>query len=292
METGEKVRLPPTLELVRPMNCLLTGVAVLVGAVIAVGNMSMAWEVIIFSFLAAVLVAAGGNAINDYTDQETDRINRPNRPIPSGRITASRALITSQVLFIAGIALTLFLNLYCLLLAGLNSLVLLGYAWKLKRRGLVGNLSIGYLVGSTFLFGGLATAHVRAGPIIPNEILLLVLMASLSTVGRELIKAIEDMEGDRKLGFRTFPLIHGSGKAVAVAVGFLGAAVAISPLPYVLGIFGWQYLVLVIGSIASFLAAAAMVAQSQASKAAAKASLACKVGMGLGLISFMVGVLV
>jgi hypothetical protein len=48
----------------------------------------------------------------------------------------------------------------------------------------------------------------------------------------------------------------------------------------------------VIGSIASFLAAAAMVAQSQASKAAAKASLACKVGMGLGLISFMVGVLV
>ena len=288
MQIGEKVRLPPTLELARPINCLLTGAAVLIGAIIAAGNLNMTWQALIPSLLAAAFVAAGGNAINDYTDQGIDRINRPNRPIPSGRITASRALITSQVLFIVGIAFALFLNLYCLMLASLNSLVLVLYAWKLKRRGLVGNLSIGYLVGSTFLFGGLATA----GLLIPSELLILVLMASLSTVGRELIKAIEDMKGDRKLGFKTFPLRHGVGKAAVLAVVFIGAAIAISPLPYLLGIFEWQYLAVVIVSIAAFLAAVGMISQSREPKATTKASLACKIGMGLGLLAFMVGALV
>jgi len=285
------VRLPPTLELARPINCLLTGAAVLIGEVVTVGNLNIPGQALISvsisAFFAAALVAAGGNAMNDYFDQRIDRINRPNRPIPSGRITASRAMITAQVLFVAGIIFTvIFLNPYCLLLVGLNSLVLILYAWRVKRQGLVGNLSIGYLVGSTFLFGGLATA----GPLIPGKLLLLVLMASLSTVGRELIKAIEDMKGDRNLGLRTFPIRHGAEKAAVLAVGFICAAIAISPLPYILGIFfGWQYLALVMVSIAAFLTAAGTIARNQESKSAAKASLACKLGMGLGLLAFMVG---
>jgi geranylgeranylglycerol-phosphate geranylgeranyltransferase len=286
------VRLPPTLELTRPLNCLLTGAAVLIGGVITAGNLDIPGHVLISAFFAAALVAAGGNAMNDYFDQRIDRINRPDRPIPSGRITASRALTTARVLFMAGIIFTVFLSPYCILLVGLNSLVLVLYAWGVKRQGLVGNLLIGYMVGSTFLFGGLATAYSRAGALIPSELLILVLMASLSTVGRELIKAIEDMKGDRKLGFKTFPLRHGADKAAVLAVVFIGAAIVISPLPYLLGIFGRQYLAIVIVSIAAFLAAAGMIAQSQGAKAATKASLACKVGMGLGLVAFMVGALV
>ena len=287
MQIGEKVRLPPTLELTRPLNCLLTGGAVLIGEVVTVGNLNIPALVSILAFLAAALVAAGGNAMNDYSDREIDRINRPNRPIPSGRITASRARTTAQVLFIAGIIFAVFLNPYCILLVGLNSLVLILYAWGVKRQGLVGNLSIGYLVGSTFLFGGLATA----GPL-PSELLILVLMASLSTVGRELIKAIEDMKGDRKLGFKTFPIRHGAGKAAALAVVFIGAAITISPLPYLFGIFGWQYLTLVSFSIAAFLVGAGTIVRSRDPNAAKKASLMCKVGMGLGLIAFMVGMFV
>ncbi len=292
MQIGEKVRLPPTLELTRPLNCLLTGAAVLIGEVVTVGNLNIPGQVLISAFLAAVLVAAGGNAMNDYSDQRIDRINRPDRPIPSGRITASRALTTAQVLFMAGIIFTVFLNPYCLLLVGLNSLVLILYAWGVKRKGLAGNLSIGYLVGSTFLFGGLATAHLRAGPLIPSELLVLVLMASLSTVGRELIKAIEDMRGDRKLGFKTFPIRHGAGKAAALAVVFIGAAIVISPLPYLFGIFGWQYLTLVSFSIAAFLVGARTITRSRDTNAAKKASFMCKVGMGLGLIAFTVGAFV
>ena len=286
------MRLPPTLELTRPLNCLLTGAAVLIGEVVTIGNLNIHGYVLISAFLAAAFVAAGGNAMNDYFDQRIDHINRPDRPIPSGRITASKALTTAQVLFVTGIIFTVFLNIYCLLLVGLNSLFLTLYAWGVKRQGLVGNLSIGYLVGSTFLFGGLATAYFRPGPLIPSKLLILVLMASLSTVGRELIKAIEDMRGDRKLRYKTFPLRHGAGKAAALAVVFIGAAIVISPLPYLFGIFGWQYLTLVSFSIAVFLVGAGTIARSRDPNAAKKASFMCKVGMGLGLIAFTVGAFV
>jgi geranylgeranylglycerol-phosphate geranylgeranyltransferase len=116
-------------------------------------------------------------------------------------------------------------------------------------------------------------------------------MAALSTVGRELIKGIEDMLGDRKLGFKTFPLHHGAGKAAALATCFIGVAIAISPLPYVLEIFGWPYLAFVIPSIAAFIAAVAIIVRSRRPKAAGRASLACKIGMGLGLLAFLAGVL-
>lgn len=281
----------PTFDLVRPVNCLLSGIAVLIGAVVTFGQLNIAGTVLISSFFAAALVAGGGNAINDYFDRDIDRVNRPDRPIPSKRMSPRRALITAQALFLAGIVLTIFLNPYCLALAGLNALVLFLYAWKLKRRGLSGNTSIGYLVGSTFLFGGLATAHLRTGPPITIGLLILVLMASLSTIGRELIKAIQDMSGDRKMRFKTFPLRYGAGKAAALAVVFIVAAVALSPVPYLLRIFSWQYLAVVIASIAAFMAAIVIIARKRVPKVAGEASLICKIGMALGLLAFIVGTL-
>lgn len=279
----------PILELTRLLNCVLAGMAVLIGAVIATGNLNIPWLVLFSAFATAALVAGGGNAVNDYFDRDIDRINRPHRPIPSGKITPRMALIIAQGLFMAGIAFTAFLNIYCFLLAILNSAVLFVYTWKLKRLGLAGNVSVGYLVGSTLLFGGLATAHLRTGPLIPSGLLVLVLMASVSTIGRELIKAIEDMRGDRKLGFKTFPLSYGVGKTATLAIRFLGVAIAISPVPYLLGIFGWLYLALLIISVVAFLVAIVIIARSRDLKAASKASLACKIGMGLGLLAFLAG---
>jgi geranylgeranylglycerol-phosphate geranylgeranyltransferase len=156
--------------------------------------------------------------------------------------------------------------------------------------GLPGNITIGYLVGSTFLFGGLVTGPY-AGVIVPTELLILVLMAALSTIGRELIKGVQDMRGDRKLRLRTFPLTHGARKAAVLATAFILTAVFVSPLPYVLGIFGWAYLMPLALSVLSFLFACAKILRKQTPSATGKASRACKVGMGWGLIAFLVGTL-
>lgn len=276
------------LELVRPVNCALSGGAVVIAGAIAASGATVPGHVYLVAFFVAAIVAAGGNAINDYFDREIDKVNRPDRPIPSKRIAPDRALKTAQSLFIAGILLSILLvNVYCFFLAALNSLVLVLYSGFFKRRGLPGNISIGYLVGSTFLFGGLSTRVYAAGTLISMSLLILVLMAALSTMGRELIKAIEDMPGDKKMGFKTLPLEHGHRVAAVLAVVFILAAIMLSPIPYIQGIFGDYYLYLLVPSIASFLAACATILAGP--KRAGVASLGCKIGMGLGLFAFLAG---
>ena len=285
--------LPASLELIRPINCVLAGIAVLIGGVVGSGRINFAGpDAYILTFLVAALVAGGGNAINDYFDQAIDKINRPKRPIPSGRMKPETALRIARGLLIAGILVSVGLkNPYCFAIAGLNSLMLVLYAEKLKRMGLPGNLTIGYLVGSTFLFGGVAISPYGSGPLVPTELWVLVLMAALSTVGRELIKGIEDMPGDRKLGLRTFPLTYGARKAAVVSALFILTAVGLSPIPYLEGIFGRAYLLPLLASIGFFLAATALILWKPDPKQAKRASLACKLGMGLGLAAFLAGAL-
>jgi len=280
--------------LVRPWNCILAGLAVLVGVFIAGKTFHFNGELVgidwtfyefvraALAFAAAALITGAGNTINDYFDRRIDKVNRPDRPIPSGRIKAPEALTISQTLFIVGIFLTVFVNVACVLLAALNSLMLAFYAAGLKRRGFAGNLVIGYLVGSTFLFGGLVIGEIQAAGI-------LAAMAALSTVGRELVKGIEDMRGDRASGLSTFPVRYGARKAAALAAAFIAAAIVLAPLPRILDIFGPVYLWVVTASIIAFVWSAALILKSQKPKAAGSASLGCKIAMGLGMLAFLAG---
>jgi geranylgeranylglycerol-phosphate geranylgeranyltransferase len=279
------MRLPASIDLVRLHNCVLAGIAVLVGMIVAVASKDIVFHQAAFAFAVAVLICGGGNATNDYYDREIDRINRPERPIPSGRLKSRDALLIGGGLFILGVLLSILLDVPCIVLAVVNSIVLAFYAAHLKRLGLAGNLIVGYLVGSTFLFGGLAAKNAPK----LQALGILSAMAAVSTVGRELIKDIEDMNGDSKIGLKTFPLSHGPRAAAALAIVFIVAAIALSPVPYLLDLFGRFYLTPVMISVLIFVGAAIIVARDQSPEVAGRASLACKVGMGIGLVAFLVG---
>jgi len=273
------------VELIRPLNCVLAGLAVLIGIFIAGESFKVEWTSYYFvlaalAFAAAALITGAGNAINDYFDRDVDKVNRPKRPIPSGRIEPSTALAAAQAMFILGILLTVPINVWCVILAALNTLILASYAAGLKRRGIAGNIAIGYLVGSTFLFGGLVIGDLQVASI-------LAAMAALATIGRELIKDIEDMKGDRTNRIVTVPLRYGERKAAGLATAFIAAAIVLAPLPRILEIFGSVYLWVVTVSIVVFIVAAAMILGAQDKVTAAKASLVCKVGMGIGLLAFL-----
>lgn len=276
-------KLSAIIELIRLHNCALAGAAVLVGLTVALGG-GIPPIPAALAFAAAALISGGGNAINDFWDRKIDEINRPGRPIPSGRVTPQEALFLAWWMFAAGIFLPYFLNPWSFSLAVINSLLLASYAAKLKRRGLAGNLTVGYLVGSTFLFGGLAVGR-------PEVVSILAAMATLSTAGRELIKDIEDMRGDREVGLETFPIRHGARKAGVFAVALIALAIALSPLPYSLGLLDWKYLALITAPVAALAWSGAMILRDQAPGVAARASLVCKIAMGLGLLAFWVGAL-
>jgi geranylgeranylglycerol-phosphate geranylgeranyltransferase len=281
------------LELMRFGNCLMAGFAAVIGALIAFniltsdapGSYNPEKFPFFYSgliFLTVFVIAGAGNTINDYFDVRIDSINRPERPIPSGRVKLKEALYFSYILFALGTILAFWINSICGFIALFNSLLLILYAKTLKGTPLLGNLSIGYLTGSSFLFG--ASVFGFEGL---KALFVLFLLAALAITAREIIKDIEDMEGDKMEGADTLPLLVGAKKAsyLAVFIGFL--AVILSPLPYLMSILGLRYLYLVLLADLGFFAA---IYQILVRNNPTKSSKMFKIAMFFALIAFIAGV--
>ncbi|HWR25896.1 MAG TPA: geranylgeranylglycerol-phosphate geranylgeranyltransferase [Methanosarcina sp.] len=279
------------LELMRYRNCLMAGFAAIIGILIAfniLGSdaLSSGSEKFPFLdsglvFLAVFLISGAGNSINDYFDIRIDSINRPERPIPSGRIKLKEAFYFSYLLFVLGTLLAFSINPFCGFIAFFNSLMLILYAKMLKSTPLLGNLTIGYLTGSTFLFG--ASVFGFSGL---KALFILFLLAALAITSREIVKDIEDIEGDRINGADTLPIRIGARKAsyVAVFTGFL--AVLLSPLPYLMSVIGFRYLYVVLLADLGFFAA---IHQILVRDNPTKASKMFKIAMFFALLAFIAG---
>lgn len=270
------------LELMRYRNCAMAGLAAVIGGAIAFSAAAGQIIWLLPVFIAVFMITGAGNAINDYFDADIDAINRPNRPIPSGRIKKESVFIFSIVLFISGIIVAYFIgrSYVPFLIAVFNSFLLYYYAYFLKRAVFVGNLSVSYLSGSTFLFGG--AAYGQKGI---EVILVLFLLSMLATLAREIVKAIEDIEGDRKEGALTLPVRIGERPAAFIASAFGLLAVGLSPIPYIIGLFNEYYLFTVGIADIIFLYAVFLILKKEPSAS----SHYLKVAMFSALIAFVAG---
>ena len=227
--------LPGYLAILRPTNAVVSGLVALLAYLIAGGAPG---PVMAGLFLAVVLITGAGNTVNDYYDAAIDAVNRPERPIPSGQVSERGAVRYAALLFLAGVLVAVPAGLVPALIAAVNAVLLWLYAARLKRVALVGHLAVAYLAASTFIFGGAAAGFLGL-----EEILPLALITALGTVARELLKAAEDVEGDREGGARTFPVRYGVRPTVRLALLFAIAGVAASALPY--AAWGVPYLALI-----------------------------------------------
>jgi geranylgeranylglycerol-phosphate geranylgeranyltransferase len=281
------------MELIRYKNCLMAGFAATIGTFIAKNIMaSDTFDLFHLKnyplldmglvFWVVFLISGAGNAINDYYDFEIDSINRPERPIPSGRVKLKEALYLSYLLFALGTFTAFSIQQICGVIAFFNSLMLILYAKTLKSTPFLGNLSIGYLTGSTFLFG--ASVFGFEGL---KALFVLFVLSALAITAREIVKDIEDMEGDKMEGIDTLPLRIGAKKAsyIAVLIGFL--AIFLSPLPYLMSVLGLRYLYFVLLADLGFFAA---IHQILTLKNPAKSSKMFKIAMFFALLAFIAGV--
>jgi len=244
---GERAR--GLVAITRPANAVAAGALTFVGAFVA-GGLG-ATTAVAAAVGATVLAVAAGNTINDYFDREIDRINQPDRPIPSGAVTPREALGLSVVLFAVAVVFALTLPVLSLAIAVVNLFALVAYTELFKGLPGIGNVVVGYLGGSTFLFGAAAVGTI------PESVVVLFALAALSTVAREVVKDVEDVAGDRREGLNTLPIAIGERPALWIAIALLAVALVASPLPYLLDTFGWPYLVVV--AIADLVMAAAAV---------------------------------
>jgi geranylgeranylglycerol-phosphate geranylgeranyltransferase len=295
--SGSDVR--ALLALIRPLNGLLAAVAVVVGAFAAARSMAPAPA--FWGAASAFAAAAGANAFNDWHDREADSLNRPGRPIPSGRATPRAAMVVAVVAYAAALALAVPVGGAAVGLAFSWVVLTVLYSQSLSRVPLLGNAVVALVAASPFIMGGISqlgvpprTAPAGAAVLVPRTGVALSAvpagLAFLAHLAREVVKDGEDRAGDARVGARTFAVLFGESGALALARFVVVILMVAALLPYGVGIYGPLYLAVVV-LIEGILAWRFVLARRDASTAGfTRLSRTLKVVMALGLVAVVLGV--
>jgi len=200
------------LELLRPANVVTAVADVLAGYAVAgrANGPALPWLL-----AATVCLYAGGVVLNDFFDRELDAVERPERPIPSGRVPASRAAALGAALLAAGVVAAARGTWAAAAIAvGIVVLVVL-YDARVKRHAIAGPLNMGLCRGLNVLLGVAAVPAALAGSW-PIALISVVYIAAVTTISRG------EVHGG-KAGAAAFALISLSGVLAALAVIGLGA---------------------------------------------------------------------
>ncbi len=226
--------------LMRPVNCIMMGFAVLVGAVLASASQFSAvnWLNILFGFLTGFTFCAAAMVINDYYDRKIDAINEPHRPIPSGLIKTREALKFMAALIIIGFIFAILVSpfsfgIICFGVAAVSLAITATYITVGKKSGLPGNFLVSVCVAIPFIYGS-----VTAIGTVGLNVVLFASMAFLSNTGREITKGIVDVKGDSAEGVKTLAVRFGEKNAAIAAVAFFIFAVVLTPVTWFLGLVG------------------------------------------------------
>ncbi|MCX8057595.1 MAG: geranylgeranylglycerol-phosphate geranylgeranyltransferase, partial [Ignavibacteria bacterium] len=237
-----------------------------------------------FGSFAGALISGAGMVINDYFDVEVDKINRPERPIPSGKISKNDAFTYYIILNLSALILLAYTNLYAILIGLVSIVVIFFYSYSFKNKGLLGNFVVGFMTGLAFIFGG----------VIGNNIFPLIfpfLFALLINFAREILKDIEDVEGDRKNNLKTFPILYGEKRAYQLVTIIILITILVTIIPYAVNLFNVYYLLIILFGVDLVLLYVVKKINSAPSKSdLRKLSDLIKYEMIVGLIAIYIGV--
>ena len=239
------------IDLCRPFTMLAPAVGVLAGAFMAAEG-KLPHGMTIIAALVGGLLNAASNALNQITDLDIDRVNKPDRPIPSGRMSIGTAALIAVILY-----LVCFLVAYFAIGPGFFVVILIGaiFSWAysvppirtknnpilanptmaiprgilLILAGYVAQLELGMQAGS---FGDhVALLWASYTPWAAGVIMFIFLLGAAST------KDFADIEGDRRFGARTIPVVLGIKKAAWVITPFFVIPFLLIPVAvYALGV--------------------------------------------------------
>lgn len=271
------------VSITRPVNSLAAGLAAIVAYLIATSTL-IPETLLLFAVVA--LITAAGNVINDYFDVEIDRVNRPDRPIPSGQVSLPAARAYATVLFLAGVLVCFLTNALCIAIAVFNSLLLIAYAARLKRTPLLGNIAVSFLAAGMFLFGGALGGIAGISQVLPFAV-----MTFFAMLARELVKDAEDIEGDRASGAVTLPIRQGIPFTLNLALFCAVLGIVSSLVPYLR--WGFWYLcgILLIDAILMTAVLKAVGSTTPEGVKASGASMLLKAGMFASLVIFTLSAL-
>ncbi len=197
------------LEIWRPYTVIWCGLVSLAGACLTNG----AFPSLITAILVTIIPMMGwiaGLYLIDFIDRKLDIIQKPHRPIPSGRIKREEAFIIGAVFVIIGFLLTFLLTPINLFLILIVAALVLSYAKYTKSRGIIGNLNRGLVTVVAYFFGVFSmNLPIQS---IPIYIWFFSLVFLIHDTNSNMVGAIRDIEGDKKGGYITLPVKIGIKK--------------------------------------------------------------------------------
>ena len=233
----------------RPVNLLIIAVTMAIARWVVLGNLllkadvtSLPLSTLHFTFLtlAAMLIAAAGNIINDYFDQRADKINKPHKVRIGRSVNRKVAILIHQSLNAIGLALVFWVGwrnsyLFLLILPLLIALLLWSYSPLFKKKPLVGNLLVALCTAAVPVFAVAADLHLlRHSNLLTNKlatadigekvwpvILAISAFAFVLSMIREAVKDVEDEPGDRSELYQTIPILWGMKRTKRYVIGWI-----------------------------------------------------------------------
>ena len=186
-----------------------------------------------------VLISSSANAWNDYRDIEIDKINQPQRPLPSGMVSPRTAVIFTIVAALLSLIIAAFISWPAFVIAAFSNILLYLYSWKLKSTVLLGNFTVALISAMSVVFGGIAAGNVRPTIWLPVIIFFAIL-------GREILKTLADYEGDLRQKCHTISTVCGRRCARILFYVLTLITIGLMLLPYLFDVYAPIYAYIVI----------------------------------------------
>ncbi len=273
------------MKLTRFEHALMLAFAVLIAETIVLGGVPEFTLIIILSLLVPIFSEMGSFALNDYLDIETDRLNKKDRPLVKGTISPRFALYFSIASLMLSTLIAYFINMAAFAIALAFNIIAVAYNWKLKDTPLLGNSYIALTMAIPFIFGNFVVSDTLS-----QTALVLAALGFVAGLAREIIKSVQDMEGDiRARGSKTLPVIIGRRPALISAVVLYLLFIPLSAAPFFIGLeFGFLPAVMIGAADAVILFICYGVLRSDAFRFARDWSL---VAFLLGMLGILIAVL-
>ena len=214
------------LELLKPVTWFPPMWAFLCGAVSSGAPLAGRWSLVMLGILVTgPMVCGASQVVNDWFDRDVDRLNEPQRPIPSGRVPGRLGLVFAVAWSLLSLALGAVLGPLGFVATGLALVSAWAYSAppvRLKANGWWGNLAV------ALSYEGLAwvcgAAVLVGGTTLPVPILALALLYSLGAHGIMTLNDFKSVAGDRVSGVRSLPVQLGVAGAARTACAIMIAA--------------------------------------------------------------------
>ena len=283
----ESSKLSGYFELMRAPNSIMVGFAVIVGIVVTSNDyLRIISYTSLFGFLTGFFISSFSMVSNDLYDLKVDRINQPERPLPSGRVSTSNAKALCILFLTSGLLASLPLGAIDFLIASLFAFIGWYYNYSGKKLGLFGNSLVALSLAIPYIFGSFSIGIYSL-----NLGYLLAITSFFAGMGREVLKGIADVEGDKVRKVKTMAISQGIESAKKTSAALFVFAVLSSSFPIIFGLLGKAlvtYIVLIAIPDAIFLVLAAKVLTLKAESDSLKYKSVALIGMMTGLLAYFI----